>query len=91
MGRNIKSFLALVTLLPLVGCAFCAGPFDDHYGAQGGVWDRHNPTEGRVGSAFSNAGSPAGVPTEAAPTTAPVTPPEAYYEALPADSSPVYR
>ena len=84
MGRNIKMFICLVTLLPLMGCAFCASPFDNHYGAEGGVWDRQNPTEGRVGSAFSNAGAAIGEPTEAPA-------PEAYYEALPPESSPGYR
>jgi len=91
MGRNITLFLCLLAVLPLVGCAFCASPFDDHYGAEGGAWERHNPTEGRVGSAFSNAGSPVGDPTE--PTMAPelTTTPESYYEALPPESLPGYR
>ena len=78
-------------VLPLVGCAFCANTFDDHYEAEGGVWDRHHPTEGRVGSAFSKVGSPIGEPTQAEPAAETAIPPEAYYEALPFDISPTLR
>ena len=91
MGLKLKIALCLVTVLPLVGCAFCASPFDEHYGAEGGVWERRNPTEGRVGSAFSSAGSAVGEPTEATVAPELTTSPEAYYEALPPEASPVYR
>jgi hypothetical protein len=36
----------------------CCAPFDDHYLFTGGRWVRHNPTSGRVGSAFDEAGGP---------------------------------
>ena len=41
------------------GCAMCCAPYDYHYLAQTGRWVRYNPTSGRVGSAFDNAGGPA--------------------------------
>jgi hypothetical protein len=41
------------------GCATCCAPFDYHYLAQTGRWVRYNPTTGRVGSAFDNAGGQA--------------------------------
>jgi hypothetical protein len=85
-------FLVSVILLPLAGCAMCAGPFDADYSAEGGVWERHDPSHGRVGSAFSDAGAPRdetavleGVPEEAAVS------PEAYYEASPDLDVPLQR
>jgi len=40
------------------GCAMCCAPFDCDYPYQGGAWVRHNPSSGRVGSAFDEAGGP---------------------------------
>ena len=91
MERSLKTILFLAMVLPLVGCAYCANTFDAHYGAEGGVWDRHDPTQGRVGSAFSSVGSPGGEPTEAATVSEAAIPPEAYYEAMTQIDSPVYR
>ena len=91
MGRKLQAFICLVSLLPLVGCAYCQSPFDQHYGAQGGSWHRHNPTEGRVGSAFSDAGSPVGEPIEAPAGSELTSPPEAYYEAFTPDDLPSSR
>ena len=59
------------------GCAMCCAPFDCDYPAVTGRWARHNPTSGRVGSAFDEAGGPAdviavsatGEPTPAPPPT----------------------
>jgi hypothetical protein len=48
------------------GCALCCAPFDYDYPYVGGAWVRLNPSSGRVGSAFDNAGAPA----EAAPVAA---------------------
>ena len=91
MERSIRTLLLLAMVLPLVGCAYCANTFDTHYEAEGGVWDRHNPTEGRVGSAFSDAGAPIGEPTNAPVPTEAEVPPEAYYEAIPVSETPTYR
>jgi hypothetical protein len=63
------------------GCAMCCSPYDDYYPFQGGAWIRTNPTTGRVGSAFAEAGQPAlaeempasGLPHPAA-TPAPASP-----------------
>jgi hypothetical protein len=81
------SVLAIVAGLSS-GCATCCAPYDYHYLAQSGRWVRYNPTTGRVGSAFDNAGGPAdavpvsgevvtttdGEPTPAQPQVAPAQP-----------------
>jgi hypothetical protein len=41
----------------LSGCTLCPSPYDCDYGLFGGSWERHEPSQGRVGSAFNNAGS----------------------------------
>jgi hypothetical protein len=51
------------------GCATCCAPFDYNYLSQSGRWVRYNPTSGRVGSVFDEAGGPADVPP--APSTLP--------------------
>jgi len=53
--------LSLVTLLLALsgGCAMCCAPFDYDYQSVAGRWVRTNPSSGRVGSAFDNAGGPA--------------------------------
>src|SRR5437660_7326140 len=64
------------------GCAMCCAPFDYDYLVTGGRWTRFNPTSGRVGSAFDEAGGPSdatmvsttGEPTAAQPTPAQPTP-----------------
>ncbi len=49
--------IALATsCLALGGCAICASPYDDHYSAFGGRWERDIDNHGRVGSAFTQAG-----------------------------------
>jgi hypothetical protein len=72
------------------GCATCCAPFDYDYLVLGGRWTRFNPSSGRVGSAFDEAGGPSdvamatapGEPTPAAqPTPVPVQP-------LPAPATP---
>jgi hypothetical protein len=40
------------------GCAMCCAPHDCDYISVSGRWARHNPTSGRVGSAFDEAGGP---------------------------------
>lgn len=52
--------LCCIGLLSLVGsslgCAVCCSPDDFNYGAYGGRWQRHDMENGRVGSAFAEAG-----------------------------------
>lgn len=43
------------------GCAMCCAPDDPNYAAYGGRWERHDAEYGRVGSAFTPAGSPVDV------------------------------
>ncbi len=38
------------------GCSMCAPGYLDDYATVGGKWQRSNPTCGRVGSVFSDAG-----------------------------------
>jgi hypothetical protein len=59
------------------GCAMCCAPFDCDYPALAGRWVRHNPTSGRVGSAFDEAGGPADVISVSASEDATPTPPPA--------------
>jgi hypothetical protein len=40
-----------------MGCAACCSPYDYAYGYQGGAWQRDDLCHGRVGSAFTPAGS----------------------------------
>ena len=39
------------------GCSMCAPGFLDDYATVGGKWQRGDPTQGRVGSIFSDSGS----------------------------------
>src|SRR6476659_1064885 len=68
------------------GCATCCAPFDYHYLAQTGRWVRTNPTTGRVGSAFDDAGAPADVAPAPStwPTPTPAEPTPAQTEPTPA-------
>ena len=81
--------LSACLLLPGLagGCAICCAPFDCDYTYVGGRWVRLNPSSGRVGSAFDNAGAPAeGVPVAAAaePTPAQPSQPETVPQPQPA-------
>lgn len=78
-----RSCLLLVLLaLPLAGCTLCASPYDYDYGFFGGSWPRYEPSHGRVGSKFQEAGSPVNprleesiqTPGEPTPSDAPQTP-----------------
>lgn len=55
------------------GCAMCCAPNDCDYLATTGRWVRHNPTSGRVGSMFDEAGGPAEVITTSATEPTPAT------------------
>ena len=70
----------------------CAGPFDADYSAEGGAWERHDPSHGRVGSAFSDAGArrEQSLVPEGSGDDAEVNP-EAYYEASPDLGVPLRR
>lgn len=68
----------IATSVILMGCAMCCSPYDDYYPFQGGAWIRTNPTSGRAGSAFAEAGQPAmaeDLPVEVVPTPADASPP----------------
>ena len=56
-----RLLLAACLSLPVLssGCALCCAPYDCHYPYVGGAWVRNDPVNGRVGSAFYNAGAPA--------------------------------
>src|SRR5438270_5736322 len=67
----------LTSLLGLSsGCAICCAPFDYDYPVMSGRWTRNNPSSGRVGSAFDEAGSPTGVEQTSATETSQPTPRE---------------
>jgi hypothetical protein len=56
MSRLSMLLVALVIcLVPAAGCTICQSPEDRAYAAFGGVWERHDPESGRVGSAFEPA------------------------------------
>ena len=58
MARLAAGLLLLTVASLASGCAMCCSPFDCDYPYQGGAWVRHNPSSGRVGSAFDEAGGP---------------------------------
>ena len=73
MARLAAGWFLLCLIAMSSGCAMCCAPFDCHYLYQGGAWVRHNPTSGRVGSAFDEAGGPnpeAALLTEPTPAAA---------------------
>ena len=73
---------ACLLIAPLTGCTLCPSPYDCDYGFYGGSWQRHEPSQGRVGSAFNNAGAPLNprveesieVPGEPTPSESPERP-----------------
>ncbi len=50
------SWVAVLVLAGLTGCAMCDNSQDCSYPAFGGKWQRDNPFSGRVGSLFDPAG-----------------------------------
>jgi len=89
---NTFHWLIAMIVLPMTGCAMCAGPFDAQYSAEGGSWERHDPSHGRVGSAFSDAGAPRAetADLEGVPDAGEATD-ETYYEASPELGDPLLR
>jgi hypothetical protein len=58
--NQLKRFFNLfagAVLFSSTGCNLCCPPYMDDYATVGGKWARANPTEGRVGSAFSDPGT----------------------------------
>jgi hypothetical protein len=73
--RLMLAFTCLCSLMLVAsGCAMCCAPYDCDYLYCGGRWVRNNPSSGRVGSVFDEAGAPVdATPTAAAaPTPAPL-------------------
>ena len=56
MRNNRFSWVAMLVLAGLTGCAMCDNSQDCTYPAFGGKWQRDNPVSGRVGSLFDPAG-----------------------------------
>ena len=75
MSRLLALSLVVGSLALAGGCAMCCAPFDYNYPATTGRWVRNNPTSGRVGSAFDEAGAPVDiVPATAAAASTPTQP-----------------
>ena len=68
-------------MLSFSGCAMCSRSLDDDYAAHGGVWEREDPSHGRVGSAFT--GTKSAVPQEQETILDAAPQDEPYYEAAP--------
>ena len=85
----MRRLLLAACLLPLVssGCAICCAPFDCYYPYVGGAWVRTDPVNGRVGSAFYNAGAPA----SAMPVAATEPTPAQQAQPAPAGNPPAAR
>lgn len=54
--RLLSALLVVSGILGASGCSMCAPGFLDDYATVGGKWQRSDPTQGRVGSIFSEAG-----------------------------------
>ena len=54
--KRLMSLLAICLISTNVGCALCSNCDDYSYGAFGGLWERTDPVNGRVGSAFTPVG-----------------------------------
>ena len=48
MTRSLLLSGFAMLLMTMTGCAMCAHPFDNDYGAFGGTWERADPSAGRV-------------------------------------------
>jgi hypothetical protein len=56
MTKYKTAYLIMGLLLSTSGCAICSSPYDHHFSAHGGYWERHDPSDGRVGSILHPAG-----------------------------------
>lgn len=59
MLAKIQTLALLIPLVISQGCAICCSPYDDEYNCYGGVMDRADRVNGRVGSRFMPAESEA--------------------------------
>lgn len=57
MSPKVLGLLILTFLVLSNGCAICCAPFDADYNCYGGIWDRADRANGRVGSRFQPAES----------------------------------
>ena len=72
MVRNSIAILLGCYFVILTGCTLCPSPHADEYGAYGGIWQRDDLNNGRVGSVFAPAGHRIEDPQQVdAPTLAP--------------------
>ena len=53
MSSKFCGWLCSLFVLAMSGCAMCSNCDDYTYGGSGGLWERLDPTFGRVGSAFT--------------------------------------
>src|SRR6185295_17138295 len=69
---TMRRLLAMSSLLGLAllvsGCAMCCAPYDCDYPYVGGRWVRNNPSSGRVGSIFDEAGAAVEAASASQPT-----------------------
>lgn len=56
LGLRCQVVLLATTIFSLAGCNLCCPPYLDDYATVGGKWARAHPSDGRVGSAFSDPG-----------------------------------
>lgn len=94
----MKRLWPLLLGLPLLscwGCAICSSPYDSHFPAYGGTWERDTANIHRVGSDFEEAGHQVDSPTNAgravrdnAQADEDLSPPQVPAEDAAANSSP---
>ena len=53
--RRVQFCCWSVLFCNLLGCSICCTPYDDYFAAYGGLYERANMTQGRVGSLFDPA------------------------------------
>jgi hypothetical protein len=89
MSRLWALSLVVCVLSLSSGCAMCCAPFDWDYQSVAGRYTRNNPSSGRVGSAFDDAGGVSEtIVTSAAEPSIPTVAPE---QAVPGTRSVIPR
>jgi hypothetical protein len=84
MSRLLALLLLSGCLVLSGGCAMCCAPFDYDYQSVAGRWVRTNPSSGRVGSVYDNAGGP----VESIPVTTTAVTPDQSMPAQPTPAQP---
>lgn len=51
---HIVSLALVLSVVALCGCSSCCSPYDDDYPVFGGLFQRSDPANGRVGSMFTD-------------------------------------